>query len=371
MVPQTGTPTVKFDFINTILIEARAGAQPHPEDAIFEGAQAAKQALASLQYVIKNPGSVTIKWDGFPALIFGRMPDGRFTIQDKYMFDAKFFADSPAKWQEYDSRKASGKTRPDLYAKLANIWKGLEQAVGNSDGFFWGDLLWWDQLKSTNGQFMFKPNVVEYHIPAKTPLGQKIARSVGGIVVHQYFADDNAKPQQWNGQGLNTDGPVVILTPNAGVNFKLDDPVQLTRGASAAVNQYSNLAESLLSGIDGVARQAIQKYMNKRITGQTNDELVDWLQSNVSAKQYKFLVGENSSGYLYQNEKGVTALFTIWNAMYALKANLAAQLEQQVQGIQQFVNGQQQGEGFVFNTPQGLVKLVNRGTFSAALFAKE
>ena len=362
---------MRLDFITDILVEARTGSQPHPEDSIFDGAAAAKQALQSMQYVIKNPGSVTIKWDGFPALIFGRVADGRFTVQDKYMFDAKFFADSPAKWQEYDSKKASGKLRPDLYAKLANIWKGLEQAVGSSPGFFWGDLLWWDQLKSVNGQFAFKPNVVEYHIPAKTQLGQKIARSVGGIVVHQYFADDNAKPQQWNGQGLNTDGPVVVLTPNAGITFKLNDPVQLTRAASAAVNQYGNLAESFLAGLDGVARQAIQKYMNKRVTGQTNQELVDWLQANVSAKQYKFLIGEEGSGYLYQNEKGVTALFTIWNAVYTLKANLAAQLEQQVQGIQQFVNGHQQGEGFVFNTPTGLVKLVNRGTFSAALFAKE
>jgi hypothetical protein len=362
---------VRLDFIENILVEARTGAQPHPEDSIFDGAQSAKDALASLQYVITNPGSVTIKWDGFPALIFGRLPDGRFTVQDKYMFDAKFFADSPARWQEYDSKKRSGTLRPDLYTKLGNIWKGLEQAVGTSSGFFWGDLLWWQQLKPVNGMFVFKPNVVEYHVPAKTPLGQSIASSIGGIVVHQYFANDNAKPQQWNGQGLNTEGIVVILTPSAGITFKLADPIQLTRAATAAVNQYGNLAETFLAGIDGVARQAVQKYMNKRITGQTNEELVDWLQANVSGAQYKKLVGENYGGYLYRNEKGLTALFKIWNSIYALKTNLAAQLEQQVQGIQQWVGGKQQGEGFVFNTPTGLVKLVNRGTFSAALFAKE
>jgi hypothetical protein len=362
---------VRLDFLNFILVEARAGAQPHPEDAIFDGAQAAKQAVQSLLYVIKNPQSVTIKFDGFPALIFGRLPDGRFAVMDKYMFDSKFFADSPAKWQQYDQQKASGKTRPDLYAKLNNIWRGLEEAVGSSAGFFWGDLLWYQQLEPTNGVFAFKPNVVEYHVPVKSQLGQKIAKSIGGVVVHQYFADDNAKPVQWNGQGLNTDGSVVILTPNAGIQFRLNDPVQLTRAATSAVNQYSDLADSFLSGMEGVARQAIQKYCNKKITGQTNEELIPWLQANVSAKQYTKLVGPDEQGYLYQNEKGLTALFTIWNAVYALKVNLAQQLEQQVQGIQQFVNGKQQGEGFVFNTPQGLVKLVNRGTFSAALFAKE
>ena len=362
---------MRLDFINNILVEERTGAQPHPEDSIFDGAQAATLAVQSLLYVIKNPGSVTIKWDGFPALIFGRLRDGRFTIQDKYMFDAKFFADSPAKWQEYDQQKKSGKTRPDLYAKLANIWKGLEEAVGASTGFFWGDLLWWQQLTPVKGMFVFKPNVVEYHIPAKSTLGQQIAKSVGGVVVHQYFTDDSAKPAQWNGTGLTTDGSVVILTPSAGLQFKLNDPVQLTKSASATVNQYSNVAESFLTGIDGVARQAIQKYMNKRITGQTNDEIVPWLQANVSAKQYTKLVGPDGQGYLYQNENGIKAIFAIWNAIYALKVNLAQQLEQQVQGIQQWVGGKQEGEGFVFNTPTGLVKLVNRGAFSAALFSKE
>ncbi|HET8688358.1 MAG TPA: DUF6267 family protein [Methanosarcina sp.] len=361
---------IKLEFIDSILTEARAGGQPHPEDSIFDGSAAAKQAVESLQYVIKNPSSVTIKWDGFPALIFGRLNDGRFTIQDKYMFDAKFFADSPAKWEEYDLQKKSAKTRPDLYAKLANIWKGLEAAVGSSTGFFWGDLLWWDKLNPVKGMYVFKPNVVEYHISTKTQLGMQIGKSVGGLVVHQYFADDNAKPVQWNGQGLKRDGSVVILTPSAGLTFTLDDPVQLSKAAINAVNQYGNLVDQFLGGLDGVAAQAIQKYTNKRITGQTNEDVVDWLKANVSGKQYSKLVGEDGNGYLVQNQKGLEGLFKIWNAVYAFKVNLAHQLEQQVQGIQQYVNGQPQGEGFVFNTPHGLVKLVNRGTFSAALFSK-
>lgn len=361
---------MRLDFLNDILVEARAGAQPHPEDSIFDGSAAAKQALDSLLYVIKNPGSVTIKWDGFPALIFGTLPDGRFTVQDKYMFDNQVFASSPQDWQTYDSQKRSGTLRPDLYVKLANIWAGLKEAVGSSPGFFWGDLLWSSLLEPKNGKFVFKPNVVEYHIAVKTPLGQQIAGRVGGIVVHQYFADSQARPQQWNGKGITTTGSVAILTPSAGVQFKLNDPVQLTKSASAAVNQYGRLAETFLGGLDGVARQAIQKYMNKKITGQTNEELVDWLQANVSGKQYKALVGENYGGYLYRNEKGLIALFTVWNALYALKVNLAQQLEQQVQGIEQWVNGRKEGEGFVFNTPNGLVKLVQRGTFGQALFSK-
>lgn len=361
---------MKLDFLNNILLEERTGAQPHPEDSIFDGAAAAQQALSSLLDVIKNPGSITIKWDGFPALIFGRLPDGRFTVQDKYMFDNQVFATSIEDWQRYDSQKRSAKLRPDLYQKLNNIWPGLEEAVGSSPGFFWGDLLWSQPLKAVSGKFVFKPNVVEYRIPVKSTLGQQIAGKVGGVVVHQYFADSRSRPQPWNGQGLNITGSVAILTPSAGVKFRLDEPVQLTKAASTAINQYGRLAESFLGGLDKVARAAIQTYTNKKITGQTNEELVDWLRTNISGKQYKLLVGENYGGYLYRNEKGLNALFNVWNALYALKTNLAQQLEQQVQGIEQWVGGRQEGEGFVFNTPHGLVKLVQRGTFSRALFNK-
>ena len=243
-------------FIQTLTEGIRT---PHPEDSIFSGSAEADRYIKALGSVIANPANVTIKWDGFPALIFGRLRDGRFTIQDKYMFDNKFFADSPKMWEQYDLQKKSGNTRPDLYAKLQNIWRGLEQAVGNSSGFFWGDLLWSEQLPPHNGVYSFKPNVVEYRVPIDSPLGKKIKRSVGGIVVHQYFADDSARPAQWNGQGLTRNGSVVVLTPSAGIQFKLDDPVQLSKAASAAVNQYSNLADQFLAELPGVVRQALQK----------------------------------------------------------------------------------------------------------------
>jgi hypothetical protein len=45
-------------------------------------------------------------------------------------------------------------------------------------------------------------------------------------------------------------------------------------------------------------------------------------------------------------------------------------LDSQIEGFGQFVNNQPAGEGFVFPTPQGLVKIVDRAGFSAANFAK-
>jgi len=62
---------------------------PHPEDAFFlGGSAAANKAIQDLEGAIKNASKTTIKWDGKPALIWGRLPNGRLAVRDKYMFDA-------------------------------------------------------------------------------------------------------------------------------------------------------------------------------------------------------------------------------------------------------------------------------------------
>ena len=129
-------------------------------------------------------------------------------------------------------------------------------------------------------------------------------------------------------------------------------------------------AEQFLLGMDGVARASIKTYFNKKITSQTSEDLYTWVAANSNPAQQKKLLGDNRGGYLYRNAKGFEALRTVWNAVYLLKVNLAEQLEQQVQGFEQWTGGQKAGEGFVVNTAEGLVKLVNRGVFGAAHFNK-
>lgn len=362
---------MKIDFIDSLLLEV-AGAPartPHPEDAIFDGSAQAEKMIRAMEYVIANPRSATIKWDGIPALLFGRNVDGQLVVADKFMFDKKDGSGrvtSPEAWVEYDRNR--GANRGDLYQRIAMIWPGLEQAVGNTPGYFWGDLLWAGQLRPRSGYFEFKPNIVQYRIPTNSQLGKQIAGRQGGIVVHSYLANESAPPVPWNGRGLNFNADVAIITPTAGIEFRLNDPVQLHKAAATALRQYGTIIDKFLAGLDGVARQAIKTYVNKHITGQTQESLSQWLVHNTSGVQYKKLIGDNYSGYLHREQKGLLALFTVWNAMYAFKENLAQQLEKQVQGLEQTIEGVPQGEGFVFSTDQGPVKLVQRTTFGRALF---
>jgi len=354
---------MKLDFLDYIFEAGEGPRIPHPEDSIFAGSDEATKKIGALKEIIANPGSGSIKWDGGIALFFGRNEAGQFVCADKYMPAKGFYPTSPEQWLQYDQQR--GANRNDLYARIELIWPGLEAAVGSTQGMFKGDLMWSGQLEPVDGKYVFKPTTVEYRIPVGSALGKLIAGKVGGIVVHQY----NGAP--WDGKsGLTNAGNVAILTPTAGITFTLKNPVKLVGDAEKAVASQGKLADDFMAGLAGVVKSALQTYMNKKITKQTNDPIAKWLQSNVSNKQYQLLVGDNNDGYLMQNEAGLNAVFNIWNAIYRLKDNLCQQLEPQVKGFEQWTGGQQAGEGFVFPTSQGLIKLVNRAGFGAAHFNK-
>jgi hypothetical protein len=344
------------------LVEAGEGPRiPHPEDSVFQGSAEAVKQLQSLQGVVANPKNISIKWDGMIALYFGRDSAGQFFIADKYMPAKGIYPKNPNEWVQYDQSR--GANRADLYAKINAIWPGLEAAVGRTTGIFKGDLMFIGPLQPMNGYFVFKPVTVEYRVPVNSDLGKLIEGRRGMIVVHQY--NDNP----WNGKGLTPNEQMAVIPANMGINFRLKSPVKLTNAAAMLLNKYGNNLDVFLGGLSKSAKEALLKYLMHFKVGKTKEKLSDWLRQNVSNKQYQLLIGDNNDGYLIENRQMLDITFKIWNAIASFKENLAQQLEGQVQGFEQYVNGSPQGEGFVVPTAGGLVKLVQRGGFSAAHFA--
>lgn len=351
-----------YEFSKPFLVEAAPANPriPHPEDAIFISQAEASKYVQALEDAIKNDSEISIKWDGGIALYFGYSPEGKFFINDKYMPEG-FYAYSPEDWERYDTQiKKSKRPRPELYQKIATIWKGLQEAVIDKS-IYKGDLMAvGSELTPKDGNFVFQPTTVVYNIPVNSEIGKLIQGKVGVIVVHQR----NGAP--WDGKtGLANNGNVAIIAPKAGLSFKLKSPAALVTTAKQAVSKEGKIAEQFLQGMDNTARSAIQTYFNKKITKQTNEDLLPWLEKNVSKKQYQLL-----STYIPENSNGLKALEHVWNSIYALKENLVLQLEKQVTGFSQVTGGQKGGEGFVVPSSSGLVKLVNRRLFGGAHFNK-
>lgn len=334
---------------------------PHPEDSVFLGSKQAAAYVTALQEIAADPGKVSIKWDGMIALYFGRDQSGRFFINDKYMPET-FHAYSPLDWQRYDTTiKKSRTERPELYKKIAAIWPGLEAAVGTVQGVFKGDLMFVGPLEPQNGVYVFKPVTVQYTVPMDSDLGRLIQGRAGLIVAHQF----NEAP--FRGKPFGNE-QVTVIPPDMGIKFALKNPGSLAVKAAKSVSPpAADLIDRFLAGIPKTVQDSIKQYFNHRATGQTNVNIDEWLKSNVSAKQSANLLAPD--GYMRTNAAGYQALAAAWQNIANYKDALVQQLESQVKGFNQTVDGQQGGEGFVFPSSVGLIKLVPKGKFGAAHFS--
>lgn len=366
-----------FEFFQVLTEGARID---HPEDLVFtEGTRGAERALSAFETIPNDEKNITVKWDGFPALVFGRNRDGQLVLADKHMFtkkDGSGRVTSPEAFVQYDVNR--GVTRGDLYEKIKLLWPALEQVVpANSHGYYWGDLLWTGRLQPMRGEFVFKPNTVTYRVAANSDLGRRIANSIGGIVVHQWFQDFDTPAQSLGGGigDLDPAGPAVMLSPELPDAPTLKLPVRLIDAARRTLKKYSQAIDAMLDPVELSSNRIkdlpalMQKYVNARVRGEQRT-FADWVVGEVSSAKARTLLGENRDGYLYQHAAGIQGIFAVFDALAQVKLAYIQQLDQQQSTIKASVNGAAGGEGYVFNTPTGMIKLVDRAGFSAANFAK-
>lgn len=370
-----------LEFIQNIAESVRGNTHiEHPEDLVFtSGSKGASDALAAMNSVIAQPKNVTIKWDGYPALIFGRNHDGQLIVVDKHMFNKKDGSGrrvtSVEQFIAYD--QARGVNRGDLYQQLAKLWPQFEVAVPQGvQGYYWGDLLWVGKPAIRNGEYVFQPNTVQYHIPVTGDMGKRISKSGGGIIVHQYFSDFDSPAQVLTGTGeLNLNGSLCIITSAMNDSVVLRSPVQLEKQAAAAIRTYGAAVDQLIDPINLSSikctnlPQLMKTYINSRIRGEKRS-FFEWIPEKLSAPKLQRLIGDGKEGYLYQNAEGVEGAMAIHSALAAVKNSIVQQLDAQQKAIKATVNNAAGGEGYVVNSSIGLIKLVNRALFSAANFAK-
>lgn len=348
----------------------------HPEDLVFlQGSKGAQQAIAAMQQTVANPKTVTIKWDGYPALIFGRGTDGKFSIMDKHMFNKKDgtgrLVFSPSEFVEYD--RARGVDRSGLYSLIAEIWPGLEKA-DNSKGFYWGDLLFSKPLVAgSDGLYKFKanPNGITYTVEADSDVGKIMAKKNAGIAVHQFIpADapttDYATPLHGSIGKLQNNSDVAIV-PSAmptTPNLKIDS--KLLKAAQSAIAKHGAAVDQLMDTAPqarNTFNQLFTTYINKKIVSGDLQNLLAGFADYVQSRPMTEVMRGKIMQHLQQNKNGLIGAFTIWAAIYKLKMSIVSQLDaaaaaSPVKGYLQ--NGVQSQEGFVSN---GL-KFVDRMGFS-------
>jgi hypothetical protein len=361
------------------LAEAKNPRIPYIEDLVFQkGLAGAREALDIIKQTAEDTKQyATIKWDGSPAVIFGRNDAGEFVLTDKAGATAVGYdglATSPAMMDQIlkqrDAAAASkGKVgdRTQLSKIYQDIWPYFEAAVPkNFRGYMKGDLLYFPERPYVEdaGNLVFQPNTyggIQYRIPLNSPLGQEIAKSRVGIAVHTYMKDPN-DPEQLIGDpesklnkvpGLMVTGATDKNLQNLKVNRNIMSELgSYVRGENAqALQGLLNPAElraQQITDLPALMEKFIHSLKGTDYSGATPSNFGTWLQTNVNPRKYNNIVEYLQSPR--SNILGMSVAFAVWNQLHELKQDLQRQLDLQRPGQ----------EGWVFSTPAGRAKVVSR-----------
>lgn len=345
----------------------------HLEDLVFRrGTKGIHDALSIIDHAKKMPSSTTVKWDGKPAVIFGRKPaTGEFVLTDGSGFEAKGYdglATSIQHLAQFMNMRSGDRT--ELIQLYATLWPKLEAALPeNFRGYVKGDLLYTQTPALQHGNFVFQPNTVEYRIPAKSALGNRIGTSDIGIAMHSMYAEPGSPAQPLKRVAFNPVPGLLLIEPIAGKTIEPADAQEQKKRAAlikeiktlaqtkgAAIDTLFNPAELRANQITDLAKLCVD-YINYRIgTGHFENLLGGfgtWLQSKVTPRKFANIVEYLQSPT--SNKEGIVAAFTAFILLHNLKLDILQQLDLKDPGH----------EGWVLATPAGYAKAVNRFDFTA------
>ena len=350
-----------------VIVEGAKDARiEHLEDLVFEkGTRGIRDAVEIMRHAAEDTrGTTTVKWDGKPAIIFGRKPDGTFVLTDKSGFGAKGY-DGLATSPDHIARMMAMRSgdRTELIGLYQKLFPLLRAAVPDSmRGFVQGDLLYTNTPPEVAGAYVFRPNFVEYKIPASSKLGQRIGRSEVGVAVHTRYRDVDAAPEAIKQVTLNEVPGLLLIEPSVKDIRNVELNAQLVKQLSQIISTQGSAIDSLFNPADlraaGITDlpQLCKRYINSRITSNYDNLLHgfgDWLKTNVTPRKFNNIVEYLQSPRT--NMAGITAAFSAFLLLHDIKTDMLAQLDRQQPGQ----------EGWVLATPAGRAKLVNRFGFSA------
>lgn len=349
----------------------------HAEDIVFwEGSKGALRAVDALRNLEKGGHKeVTIKWDGSPAIIFGRDENGDFILTDKNGYVAKGYDGKTKSADDLEKMLLSrGKevtdSRRQFAGNMKSIFDEYEKAVPQDyRGLFKGDLLYYNTPPVKDKNFIFKPNIVQYAVDVDSDLGNKIGKSKTGVVIHrQVDPEGNESPLRDPDIFL---GDEVLVVPPITAEKAPDVPNKELDRLEAIAKKDATDIDTLLNQ-DTLRKLQISDF-SKILYAYTNSK-VDTGLDNLGKDFEKWLAGSKVSQrkqgkiteYIAQNPKAFESLWEVVGGIMQAKDHIIDQLDKQGSNVKQSIGGQEGGEGYVLAHPGGDIKLVPRATFSKA-----
>jgi len=352
----------------------------HAEDILFwEGSAGAKRVINSLEQMAQEGHKdVTVKWDGSPAVIFGRDEAGNFILTDKSGFTAKGYDGRSKSADELEAMLKARKgyqNNPEGYGKLVDamvsVYPMFERAVpADYRGFFKGDMLYFTKPQLQDGQYVFKPQLVQYSVNADSELGKQISNSTAGVVIHRQVDPDGTE-QPLQDPDIFQGDEVLVVPP-----VTAEKPVEVdTKGIDLlkrTVSKYGAQIDDLLNPAELASRQlknlpdVLYTYCNSKVDTDFSNlgaDFVQWLETSKLTDRKR----NNVLAYIQEHQAGFQALWIMYNAIVKIKDDIVNKFDSQGMAVKQSIPGHGEGgEGYVLAHPGGDIKLVPREFFSKA-----
>ena len=234
----------------------------HIEDKVLyggvDGTRQAILALRSLRDALagEHEGTVSVKWDGAPAIFAGIDPnDGKFFVAKKGIFNV-----NPKVYKTPADVEAD--TSGDLADKLKVALKELPKL--GIKGVIQGDFLYGpgDLKKSKikgKEYLTFHPNTIVYAIPTATEMAKTIQKSKIGVVWHTEYTGDSFETMKANfnydASGLKQTSSVFSTDANlkdmTGFTMSAKDTELVTSYLSQAGKLFNQVSGSTLRQLEG------------------------------------------------------------------------------------------------------------------------
>ncbi len=361
---------MRFFEFKQILTEGDARID-HAEDfVIFQGSRGAAHALENLKRLEQGGhNDTTIKWDGSPAIIFGRNENGEFVFTDKSGFVKKGGVERATSGDDlarFLLNRGGGANRDkpdriDFASKMKDAFALYEKAMPEDfRGYFKGDLLYYNTPPIESNSFVFTPNIVTYRVNVDSELGKKITQSKSGVVLHR----------QLDEQG--NEGPVKIDSNTffIGNDVLAIPPVTVSKAPKVVDNDIKNLQATVSKNAGAIDKLLAKDVLAElKLTdfdkilylyvNQTNmqKDFFEWLKTSKVSQPKQQRIIDHIGG----NKQGFDALWEIASSIQTVKNDIIKQFDNHDADVKASIGNDAGGEGYVIAHPQGDIKLVNRG----------
>lgn len=391
--------------IEDVLTEFKRTHLEHIEDIVitdgYEGGKAVLEYFRGLLLTLKGTSSeamsVSVKWDGAPAVVCGTNPDnGKWFVGTKSVFNP-----GTPKINYTKKDIANNHGTDDLGQKLLKCLVHLKKL--KIQGVVQGDLLYTDEditRKNIDGKphLTFTPNTITYAVPEGGELAKQIDRAKVGIIFHTTYngdtladmtasggADvssfsksddvffDNATYKDVSGSAKFTDDETKNFYNGIEKLETLLDAVP--RDLASVLGQNADFVPTFMIYINAMVKQGqLPSNVNQFLQG-FKKFYADRMQQQIAGlKAQKALALRQDKikqmpVFLSRAKKPLQAMLTFYKAVQTMKAFVLKKMNQAqaIGSFQQTDGGLQvtEPEGFVAVDKSGsAVKLVDRLGFS-------